>query len=113
MIDETNAKAAAKLQMPPVMDIREEIDEVLSKDPELQYYLDSKLVFIDTSPSKTARVCFICLLLLYIYLYIFFPVVVVFYHSGVIVFRLFRSIYSFGKIFIILKSYLTICVQFI
>lgn len=63
MIDDTNAKAAAKLQMPPVMDIREEIDEVLTKDPELQYYLESKLLFIDTSPNKTARVHFMCLLL--------------------------------------------------
>lgn len=56
MLDATNAKAAVKLQMPPVMDIREPIDEILSKDPELQYYLQSKLVFTDTSPSKTDRV---------------------------------------------------------
>ena len=75
MIDDTNAKAAAKLQMPPVMDIREEIDEVLSENPELQYYLESKLVFIDTSPSQTDRVCLVFLLqyssLFYMYMYIY------------------------------------------
>ncbi|GIY16105.1 28S ribosomal protein S22, mitochondrial [Caerostris extrusa] len=48
-------KARAKLQMPPVMDIREPINEVLSKDPELQGYLRWKTIFTDLSTSVSNR----------------------------------------------------------
>ncbi|XP_071043010.1 small ribosomal subunit protein mS22 isoform X2 [Parasteatoda tepidariorum] len=49
------AKAAQKLQMPPVMSVRKPIKEVLSRDPELQGYLKHKYVFIDISPDESAR----------------------------------------------------------
>lgn len=42
--------------MPPVMDVREPINEILSKDPELQGYLKDKTIFTDISPSATDRV---------------------------------------------------------
>ncbi|GIY65367.1 28S ribosomal protein S22, mitochondrial [Caerostris darwini] len=48
-------KAHTKLQMPPVMDIREPINEVLSKDPELQGYLRYKTIFTDLSTSVSNR----------------------------------------------------------
>ncbi|XP_055934905.1 28S ribosomal protein S22, mitochondrial-like [Argiope bruennichi] len=49
------AKALQKLQMPPVMDIREPINEILAKDPELQGYLQYKTVFTDISPDVSSR----------------------------------------------------------
>ncbi|GBN50723.1 28S ribosomal protein S22, mitochondrial [Araneus ventricosus] len=49
------AKAFQKLQMPPVMDVREPINEVLAKDPELQGYLEYKTIFTDISPEVSCR----------------------------------------------------------
>ncbi|CAL1298787.1 unnamed protein product [Larinioides sclopetarius] len=49
------AKAFQKLQMPPVMDVREPINEVLAKDPELQGYLQYKTVFTDISTEVSSR----------------------------------------------------------
>ncbi|GFW72470.1 28S ribosomal protein S22, mitochondrial [Trichonephila clavipes] len=53
--DISTAKAYQKLEMPPVMEIREPINEVLSKDPELQGYLKNKTVFTDISPNVSSR----------------------------------------------------------
>ncbi|KAG8190843.1 hypothetical protein JTE90_028339 [Oedothorax gibbosus] len=53
--EKAKAKAFTKLQMPPVMSIREPIDEILSKDPELQGYLKEKTVFTDISTNITNR----------------------------------------------------------
>lgn len=49
-------KAEEKLQMPPVVPIRKEIDYVFSKDVELQGYDTSKFLFTDISFGKTDRV---------------------------------------------------------
>lgn len=49
-------KAEEKLQMPPVVPIRKEIDFVFSKDIELQGYDTVKFLFTDISFGKTDRV---------------------------------------------------------
>ncbi|XP_035220836.1 28S ribosomal protein S22, mitochondrial-like [Stegodyphus dumicola] len=48
-------RAKLKLQMPPMIEVREPVDEVLSKDPELQGFLNCKLVFTDISPGISAK----------------------------------------------------------
>ncbi|GFT23952.1 28S ribosomal protein S22, mitochondrial [Nephila pilipes] len=49
------AKAQEKLEMPPVMEVREPINVVLSKDPELQGYLEYRTIFTDISPNVSSR----------------------------------------------------------
>ena len=49
-------KAEEKLQMPPVVPVRKEIDYVFSNDAELQGYDTSKYIFTDISFGKTDRV---------------------------------------------------------
>lgn len=46
-VDTALARASVKLQMPPVMKIKEENTKVLSVDPALQNFDDSKYVFTD------------------------------------------------------------------
>lgn len=48
-------KAEEKLQMPPVVPVRKEIDHVFSKDVELQGYDTVKYLFTDISFGKTDR----------------------------------------------------------
>lgn len=48
-------KAEEKLQMPPVVPVRKEIDYVFSNDVELQGYDTSKYLFTDISFGKTDR----------------------------------------------------------
>lgn len=48
-------KAEEKLQMPPVVPVRKEIDYVFSNDAELQGYDTSKYIFTDISFGKTDR----------------------------------------------------------
>ncbi|CAG2123518.1 unnamed protein product, partial [Medioppia subpectinata] len=42
-------KAAEKIAMPPVLAPKEDNPRVLSFDPEIQGYIDSKFVFVDSS----------------------------------------------------------------
>ena len=54
---EAEQKAEKLLQMPPVMDEREEIYEVLENDNRLESFDQSSFVFTDISTSVTDRVC--------------------------------------------------------
>uniref|UniRef100_A0A1B6LWW5 28S ribosomal protein S22, mitochondrial n=1 Tax=Graphocephala atropunctata TaxID=36148 RepID=A0A1B6LWW5_9HEMI len=54
-IEKSKKEAEEMLQMPPVVPVRKEIDVVLTKDPELIGYSESKFVFTDISFGKTDR----------------------------------------------------------
>ena len=54
------------LEMPPVMDERQEINEVIEENEELAHFSESNFVFTDISTSENDRVrtnflyCFFC-----------------------------------------------------
>ena len=49
-------KAANVLEMPPVVDVRQEINEVMEKNDELAHFSESNFVFTDISTSVDDRV---------------------------------------------------------
>ena len=49
-------KAANVLEMPPVMDERQEINEVIEQNDELAHFSESNFVFTDISTSENDRV---------------------------------------------------------
>ena len=49
-------KAESLLEMPPVMDERQKINEVLEQNDELAHFSESSFVFTDISTSVSDRV---------------------------------------------------------
>ncbi|KAK9510478.1 hypothetical protein O3M35_005258 [Rhynocoris fuscipes] len=54
-IENAKIRAEIKLQMPPVIPARKEIDHVLATDDKLKGYTESKFVFTDTTYGKNDR----------------------------------------------------------
>ena len=48
--------AEEKLLMPPVCAPKEDNPKVLSRDPEIQGYIDSKFIFVDSSQGYSDQV---------------------------------------------------------